>query len=85
MRTSLSHPLNIGEIKVGLGRIGLTICPGKKGDSAFGEPWNRDLVTDLSAIRDWGADAVVSLLEDKETQACGVPHLGFGVSRAGMS
>lgn len=84
LRTSLSHPLNIGEIRLGPGRIGLTICPGKKGNSVFGEPWDRDLATDLAVIRHWGADAVVSLIEDGEMQALGVPHFGAAVSRAGM-
>lgn len=57
MKTSQSNPLFVDEIRVGPGRISLTICPGKKGDSIFGAPWDRDLSVDLVAILHWGAEA----------------------------
>jgi ADP-ribosyl-[dinitrogen reductase] hydrolase len=74
MRTSVSHPLQIATVVSGvsgLGRVGVTLCPGKY-DPRGGryQPrairWNRDLARDLDAIRDWGATAVVTLLEPEE-------------------
>lgn len=56
MRTSETHPLRVGN-----GLLGLTFCPGKRGDSVYGAPWARDLDTDLSAIRGWGAGLSVSV------------------------
>ena len=53
MRTSQDSPLRIAEIPLGpgQGRLGLTLCPGKKD----GYKWNRDLDEDLRTIRAWGA------------------------------
>ena len=52
VKTSISHPLRIDEVKVpnGAGIIGMTLCPGKKINSAQSGPWNRDLDMDLKAI-----------------------------------
>lgn len=85
MRTSQTDPLRIDEVAVGRGRIGLTICPGKTGGSVFGPPWSRDLGVDLETIRRWGAGTVVSLVEETEMAALGVPGLGAGVAAAGMA
>ena len=41
--------------------------------------WNRDLGADLDAIRDWGAVAVVTLVEDRELTVLQVPELGAEV------
>jgi ADP-ribosyl-[dinitrogen reductase] hydrolase len=38
--------------------------------------WDRDLALDLDSIRDWGAAAVVTLLEPKELDLLRVPKLG---------
>jgi hypothetical protein len=38
MRTSETHPIRIDALPVGNGQIGLTFCPGKRGDSVFGLP-----------------------------------------------
>ena len=47
--------------------------------------WDRDLVLDLDAISDWGAAAVVTLLEPKELMLLvGVEGLGQEVSRRNM-
>lgn len=74
-RTSDSHPLRINRLNIpGLsGSFGMTFCPGKKSDSIYGGAWDRDLDKDLSSIRDWGACAVVTLLEDHEFALLGVP------------
>jgi ADP-ribosyl-[dinitrogen reductase] hydrolase len=47
--------------------------------------WDRDLSLDLDAIRDWGAAAVVTLIEPKELALLRVPQLGREVLRRGMS
>lgn len=83
-RTSLTHPLRIDDLEVGTGRLGLTICPGKKGDSVFGAPWDRDLGLDLDAVRAWGADVVVTLVESDELAALGAAGLGQAVRARGM-
>jgi ADP-ribosyl-[dinitrogen reductase] hydrolase len=68
MKTSISHPLQIAVATAGseFGRIGITFCPGKFDPHAMTGGWDRDLNRDLDAIRDWGAAAVVTLLEPKE-------------------
>jgi ADP-ribosyl-[dinitrogen reductase] hydrolase len=68
----------------GLGRIGITFCPGKKDPAAMSGPWDRDLALDLAAIRAWGAALVVTLTEARELRLLGVPHLGEAVRAHGM-
>lgn len=72
-RTSLTDPLRIAEIQpVGFtGWVGVTICPGKQGDSVYGRPWLRDLRVDLDAIEAWGARAVITLIEEREFETLG--------------
>lgn len=63
MRTSVSHPLRIATIvsgMPGIGRVGLTFCPGKYDPHGMSGAWDRDLALDLDAIREWGAAAVVN-------------------------
>lgn len=84
LRTSQSHPLYVSDLNVGPGRLGLTLCPGKKGDSVFGAPWDRDLDVDLAAIRAWGATAVLTLVEPQELLMLGVERLGEAVRERGM-
>ncbi len=82
MRTSHSHPLQIAAILAGpgMGRVGLTFCPGKKQASAKSGAWDRDLDCDLDAIADWGAAVVVSLIESHEMEALAVTALGEKVA-----
>src|SRR5436190_7527684 len=84
IRTSTTHPLEIATLPAGpgLGRIGVTFCPGKKQPSAFTGRWERDLATDLAAIRHWGAAAVVTLLEPHELVSLDVADLGAQVRAA---
>ena len=51
VRTSITHPLRIDDLSLGNGRLGITFCPGKKGDSVFGAAWDRDLDLDMDAIK----------------------------------
>lgn len=86
VRTSLSHPLQIATIPVGEngGRVGITFCPGKKDPSSACGPWERDLRTDVQAIRDWGAASVLTLLEPHEFDLLSVRGLPDAVRSAGM-
>ena len=84
IRTSESHPLQIATLPVGAGSVGVTLCPGKQGDSVFGAGWARDLATDIAVIREWGASAVVTLLEEHEFERLGVRALPEAVRAAGF-
>lgn len=90
-RTSLSHPLQIAEIRPALepnaayGRIGVTFCPGKKQLSAVSGAWDRDLGIDLDAIAAWGAAAVVTLVEEHELESLQVTGLGAEVRARHMA
>ena len=85
-RTSLTHPLEIAALSAGptFGRVGITFCPGKYDRHAMSGYWERDLSRDLDAIRDWGAAAVVTLVEQNELVALRVEHLGEEVLRRKM-
>jgi ADP-ribosylglycohydrolase/protein-tyrosine phosphatase len=83
-RTSTTDPLQIAELPVGEGIVGVTLCPGKHGDSVFGDGWERDLATDVAAIRDWDASAVVTLIEDQEFEMLGVESLPDAIRGAGF-
>src|ERR1019366_417276 len=74
-KTSQSHPLRIEpvEIRDGRGVIGLTFCPGKKHTGMISGAWDRDLRIDMKAIEDFGAAALVTLMEDAELDAVHVP------------
>ena len=82
-RTSLTHPLQIAVVTAGpdFGRVGITFCPGKYDRHAMSGYWDRDLELDLDAVRDWGAAAVVTLLEPKELTMLRVERLGEEVIR----
>jgi ADP-ribosyl-[dinitrogen reductase] hydrolase len=86
MRTSISHPLQIAVVTAGseFGRIGITFCPGKYDPHALTGAWDRDLNRDLDTIRDWGAVAVVTLLEPKELTLLRVERLGEEILRRNM-
>ncbi|MCJ2122082.1 cyclin-dependent kinase inhibitor 3 family protein [Methylobacterium sp. J-077] len=86
VRTSVSHPLQIATVTAGEngGAIGITFCPGKKGPSVFGAPWDRDLSADVEAIRAWGASSVLTLLESHEFDLLAVKGLPDAVRDAGM-
>jgi ADP-ribosyl-[dinitrogen reductase] hydrolase len=85
-KTSVSHPLQIAVVSAGpnFGRVGITFCPGKHDPDAMSGAWDRDLAIDLDAIRDWGATAVVTLLEPQEMKLLKVERLGEEVRRRNM-
>lgn len=76
--TSESHPLHIAELPCGptSGLLGVTLCPGKQGDSVFGAPWQRSLSLDLDVIQAWGARIVVTLVETHELAMLSVADIG---------
>jgi ADP-ribosyl-[dinitrogen reductase] hydrolase len=77
---SIVSPLIIDAVPVPgtSGLIGMTICPGKDEYAGFGipaGPWKRDLDLDLQVIRDWQAQALVTLIEEFEFELLSVPEL----------
>ena len=80
------HPLEIDEVRAGpgLGRVGLTFCPGKKQAAGLTGGWNRDLPTDVERIRNWGAAVVVTLVEQHEIVSLEVTTLGGEIERRHM-
>ncbi|TAL01091.1 MAG: phosphatase [Rhodospirillaceae bacterium] len=74
IKTSLTHPLPIAVIVTpGGGRIGMTLCPGKRQPNAITGPWDRDLKRDLDAIVAFGAKSLITLMEADELAAARVP------------
>lgn len=84
--TSTNSPLRIDTISLPgrRGRIGMTLCPGKKGCGPSGTTWERDLEADLDAISAWGADAVVTLLEQFEMELLGIAALPARLQARGI-
>lgn len=80
-RTSISHPLAIASVRPApfTGRIGITFCPGKKQPQAATGAWDRDLNLDVQVIADWGATAVLTLVEPHELANLKVEGLGEAV------
>jgi ADP-ribosyl-[dinitrogen reductase] hydrolase len=86
---SIISPLRIDAVSVpGTGGlIGMTICPGKDEYAGLGipsGPWKRDLELDLHVIRDWQAQALVTLIEDFEFELLSVPELPEKVREFGI-
>lgn len=77
-RASLTHPLQIAVVTAGseCGRVGITFCPRKYDRFAMSGEWDRDLALDLDKVRNWGAAAVVTLLQPKELVLLRVERLG---------
>ena len=84
IRTSETDPLGIAEMPVGVGTVGVTLCPGKRATAFSVTGWARDLATDLAVIRDWGASAVVTLIEEHEFEMLGVESLPEAIRAAGI-
>jgi ADP-ribosyl-[dinitrogen reductase] hydrolase len=58
---------------------------GESGIHPISGHWCRDLSIDLDAIRDWGAAAVITLVEDPELASLKVQHLGTAVRSRHMA
>ena len=68
-----------------MGRVGITFCPGKHQSDAMSGTWSRDLDTDLDTIENWGAAAVVTLIEGHEMASLGVTSISDAVTSRNMS
>lgn len=86
IRTSHSHQFRIAELPVGVrgGAIGITFAPGKHQPDAMTGHWARDLDVDLEAIRDWGANRLISLIEPWEFSALSINSLPGRASAHGL-
>lgn len=80
-RTSVTHPLQIAEVRPapGMGLIGLTLCPGKTQSWGVSGAWARDIGLDLDAVAAWNAAVVVTLVEAEELERLQVAGLGEAV------
>ena len=77
IKTSITDPIELSEIDSPRGKIGITLCPGKKGPSSFGGTWDRDIETDISDIEQQFEPALIlTLMTDSELSASGVRGLG---------
>ena len=85
--TSLNSPIRIDSVTLeqGGGRIGMTLCPGKLQSYTLSGDWDRDLDTDLQAIREWGASALVSLIELEEMDWYNVSDLPGKTKAIGLT
>lgn len=83
--TSATHPLRIDDLGTRAGGcIGMTFCPGKHDPVAMSGAWDRDLDADLQVIADWGASALVTLMEARELERLRVPGIGPRTEALGM-
>ena len=64
--------------------MGITFCPGEYDEKAATGSWERDLNLDFDVIKDWGAAAVVTLVEPQELTLLRVERLGEEAIRRGM-
>ena len=82
IKTSRTHPIRVDPVrpKEGYGRIGVTLCPGKKYPWGLAGNWERDLDLDLDRISRWGATAVVSLITREEIRDLEVQDLSRAVA-----
>ncbi|MDF1566034.1 MAG: protein phosphatase [Deltaproteobacteria bacterium] len=90
LRSSPGSPLPVDWLPAlpgGLpGALGLTMLPGRRGRGAAGRVWERELALDLRQLRDdHRADRLVSLVEDHELDAYGVPGLVEAAAAAGLT
>lgn len=92
-KTSETHPIYASFIPDELlgtpGRLGMTFAPGMKATSYDGSGWERDVATDLRALRESGADVLVSLMEgfeygDERYRMGGLEAFGEAVEEAGI-
>ena len=67
------------------GRVGITLCPGKKDEHGMSGRHDRDLAADLDEVRKQGAVAVVSLITDEECRLLSVRGLGAAVRARRMT
>ena len=62
----------------------MTHLPGRNHIDQKGQLWRRNIDVDLKSLCEWGAVAVVCLVEQKELSAMGVPHYFEHVENSGF-
>src|SRR5438876_10461561 len=67
------------------GCIGLTPCPGSARFPSARESWQRDLGADFDVIAEWGASAVVSLVQAAQLKSPALDDLGAHARRRAWS
>lgn len=77
-RTSMTSPLRIDTIELAFGKaaVGMTLCPGKQGFSEYGRPWLRDLKQDMTVLKEWGCNVLLTLMESDELKRFHVFDIG---------
>lgn len=87
--TSATSPLRVDWVDTGLwpGRLGLTIAPGKKGESLYqpGVTHERDLDADLTRLAQEGTTVIAPLLEDHEFELLGITDYHERVAERGLT
>jgi ADP-ribosyl-[dinitrogen reductase] hydrolase len=68
-----SFPIASVVVGRGDGVIGMAFCPGRTLDGLAVPGWDRDLAADLDVVRQFGASALVSLMQAPELAHYGVP------------
>jgi ADP-ribosylglycohydrolase/protein-tyrosine phosphatase len=76
--------IRLGDGNDGMGALGVTFCPGRNDPLTSDGAWSRDLPSDLGSLRTWGAQALVTLLEDHEFDLLHVRRLGDMAEAAGL-
>lgn len=79
-------PLHIDAVPVWQagGLLGMTICPGQPPWNGFDLGRERDLDADITAIRAWGANILVSLMEGEEMREYGVHDIPLRARKLGI-
>ena len=79
-------PLHIDAVPVWQagGLLGMTICPGQPPWNGFDVSRERDLEADIVAIRSWGANILVSLMEGEEMREYGVHEIPQRARKLGI-
>ncbi len=91
-QTSQNNPMRVSWIEnrqaaaLWPGRLGLTIAPGKKGQSPAGPTvHNRDLATDFAALKSERVDVLVNLMEEDEGLRYGMGEYDAVARQSGLT
>ena len=86
MRTSITHPLRIDWLPVegDVGRIGMTLCPGKYQPISWTGGWDRQLDLDFEALKENGTSKLISLVTLEDMELLRVTELPEYVEASGI-
>ena len=87
MRNSITHPLKVNWIPIegDIGRIGLTLCPGKYQPVSRTGGWNRQLSIDVATLVELKTNRVVSLITDEDMGLLRVTELPQVITEHSMA